>query len=54
VEAFIAELRGETVSYLSARAEELKQKGLEKVSFTAKDGYLPMKSLLLPAALPKV
>ena len=38
VEAFIAELRGETVSYLSARAEELKQKGLQKVSFTAKDG----------------
>ena len=38
VDAFIAELRAETVSYLSARTEELKQKGLEKVSFVAKDG----------------
>jgi nucleotide-binding universal stress UspA family protein len=38
VEAFIAELRAEMVTYLAAKTEEMKRKGVEKVSFAAKEG----------------
>jgi nucleotide-binding universal stress UspA family protein len=37
-DAFVAGRRNETVTYLSLKAEEMKQRGLDKVSFTAKEG----------------
>lgn len=38
MEAFIAGLRGETVAYLEKATEDLKRKGLEKISFAAREG----------------
>ena len=38
VDAFIVSLRNETEIYLAAKTEEMKQKGLNKVSFAAKQG----------------
>jgi nucleotide-binding universal stress UspA family protein len=38
MDAFIASLRNETAIYLAAKTEEMKQKGLNKVSFAAKQG----------------
>jgi nucleotide-binding universal stress UspA family protein len=38
VDAFIVSLRNETEIYLAAKTEEMKQRGLNKVSFAAKQG----------------
>ena len=38
MDAFIASLRNETEIYLAAKTEEMKQRGLNKVSFAAKQG----------------
>jgi nucleotide-binding universal stress UspA family protein len=38
MDAFIAGLRAETVTYLAIKTEELKWKGLNKLSFEAKEG----------------
>lgn len=38
MDAFIAGLRADTVTYLATKTEEMKRKGLNKVSFTAKEG----------------
>jgi nucleotide-binding universal stress UspA family protein len=38
VDVFIVSLRNETEIYLAAKTEEMKQKGLNKVSFAAKQG----------------
>ncbi|HXV78360.1 MAG TPA: hypothetical protein VEG60_00630 [Candidatus Binatia bacterium] len=38
MDAFISNLRNETVTYLAAKTEEMKQRGLDKVSFAAKQG----------------
>ncbi len=38
MDAFIVGFRNETEIYLAAKTEEMKQKGLNKVSFTAKQG----------------
>jgi nucleotide-binding universal stress UspA family protein len=38
MDAFIAGLRAETVTYLAVKTEELKNKGLNKLSFKAKEG----------------
>jgi nucleotide-binding universal stress UspA family protein len=38
MDAFIVSLRNETEIYLAAKTEEMKQKGLNKVSFAAKQG----------------
>jgi nucleotide-binding universal stress UspA family protein len=38
IEAFIAGLRAETVEYLEKKTAELKRRGIEKVSFVAKEG----------------
>jgi nucleotide-binding universal stress UspA family protein len=38
LDALVAGLRAETVTYLAIRSEELKWKGVEKVSFVAKEG----------------
>ncbi len=38
LQAFVAELRAETVSYLAGKAEEMKRKGVKSVSFTAREG----------------
>jgi nucleotide-binding universal stress UspA family protein len=35
---FIARLRADTVTYLALKTEEMKQKGLNKVSFTTREG----------------
>ena len=37
-EAFLAELRAEMVTYLTTKTEEMKQRGVVKVSCTAKEG----------------
>jgi nucleotide-binding universal stress UspA family protein len=37
-DAFVAGLGNETVTYLAAKTEQMKQRGLDKVSFTAKEG----------------
>jgi nucleotide-binding universal stress UspA family protein len=38
MDAFIAGLRAETVTYLASKAEQMTHKGLSKVSFAAKEG----------------
>jgi nucleotide-binding universal stress UspA family protein len=38
MDALIAELRAEIVTYLGIKTEEMKRRGLEKVSFIAKEG----------------
>ena len=38
IEAFLGELRAETLAYLEKKAAELKSKGLDKVSLVAKEG----------------
>jgi nucleotide-binding universal stress UspA family protein len=38
--AFIAGLRAETVTYLAVKTEELKRRGLNKLSFKAKEGLV--------------
>ena len=38
MDAFIASLRNETAMYTATKTEEMKQKGLNKVSFAAKQG----------------
>ncbi len=38
MDAFIVSLRNETTIYLAAKTEEMKQRGLNKVSFAAKQG----------------
>jgi nucleotide-binding universal stress UspA family protein len=38
MDAFIVSLRNETAIYLAAKTEEMKQRGLNKVSFVAKQG----------------
>jgi len=38
IKAFIGGLRAETLAYLEKKAAELKSKGLDKVSFVAKEG----------------
>jgi nucleotide-binding universal stress UspA family protein len=38
MDAFIVSLRNETAIYLAAKTEEMKQRGLNKVSFAAKQG----------------
>jgi nucleotide-binding universal stress UspA family protein len=40
MDAFIAGLRAETVTYLAVKTEELKQKGFNKLSFKAKEGLV--------------
>jgi nucleotide-binding universal stress UspA family protein len=39
MDAFIVSLRNETEIYLAAKTEEMKQRGLNKVSFAAKQGF---------------
>ena len=48
IEAFIAGLRAETLEYLEKKAAELKSKGLDKVSFIAKEG-LPADEIISTA-----
>jgi nucleotide-binding universal stress UspA family protein len=38
LEGFLARLRGETIDYLENKTAELKRKGIEKVSYVAKEG----------------
>ena len=38
MDAFIASVRAETMTYLANKTEEMKRKGLNKVSFAAKEG----------------
>jgi nucleotide-binding universal stress UspA family protein len=40
MDALIAGLRAETVTYLAVKTEELKRKGFNKISFKAKEGHV--------------
>ena len=52
VEAFIAELRAESLSYLERKTEELKRNGFDNVSFTAREGLAPDEIIHVAAETP--
>jgi nucleotide-binding universal stress UspA family protein len=52
VEAFIAELRAESLSYLERKTEELKRNGFDNVSLTAREGLAPDEIIRFAAETP--
>jgi nucleotide-binding universal stress UspA family protein len=52
VVALIAKLRAETVAYLAMKTEEMKQKDLKKVSFSAKEGLAADEIIAMAREIP--
>jgi len=52
IDAFIAGLRAETVTYLAIKTEELKWKGLNKLSFEAKEGLAADEIIAMAREIP--
>jgi len=52
LDAMTARLRQEAVTYLESKTEEMKQQGLNKISFTAKEGLEPDEILAIARQTP--